>query len=632
VYALADDVERERAVGLVGKPTDLAATAISHEVGRWAKWQAEVATVVAAASSAEDAEKRLAQWAERAADDEDIVGGVYRATLQSDLAGQLFVRVVEVPESLPTRALDNRPRPSFLSLPFEEAIESFRERRLVSPEEFRQLSDEAKQRAFTATRLAADQVRQRAQREVLRALEEGTTLDEFAAQLRTAEVSLGVTPSDPAYVETVFRTNVASSYGAGRYRQLRSPAVVKMRPFVQYRNAGDARVTDICRELGGKVFRQDDPSWQRFAPPNHFNCRSVIVSLPDPRGNAVSTGADIQSQPATGFDTAPSVELTGTGQDAPLPEPIEAPPPEATPEPETAPAPAPEQTPAPQPAAPTPAVRGVQVTETDVVVDGVRRAVTPQQRAEIEQHLAAPPEQQTLQAFAQQLGDALSDEQRAVVRSFVRSYVSSLVSRDVLLQRPARGTLRPADTGVGGVYNPQDGSISIDQSYWPYLTSALDKLQRGERLTLGGEFGAIVTLLHEEVHGMSPGHDFDRHYRREGAATEEVSTEATARAIARRSGLATGISSTDLSESYDEWILPLQSLLVDHGSDDGAEALSNASIRYRSPVEGRVLTDYRETTSAFLDELEREVPEDRRASFRAQALAVLQTQRPRPAQ
>lgn len=281
----------------------------------WQRWQSEIATVIANSTTIQDAAAALGEWSKSAAEDEAIASGIYAAAVQADLGGQLFVRQVEVPESMPERALVDKPdAASFLSLPFDEAIQAFLDKRLVTPEEFRRLSDAARTRAFTATRLASDGLRQHAFDLLTNALREGSTLRDFAAQLQAQEVSLGITPSSPAYLETVYRTNVQSAYGAGRYRQITSPVVAAARPYVEYRTAQDSRVRPSHALLDGVIFRQDDPNWSRYAPPNGYQCRCGIVTLRarDVDQSRVVASSDLpaDTRPDPGFDSAPTVTLT----------------------------------------------------------------------------------------------------------------------------------------------------------------------------------------------------------------------------------------------------------------------------------------------------------------------------------
>jgi SPP1 gp7 family putative phage head morphogenesis protein len=286
---------------------------ISESLPVWEAWQDEIADLIGAATGLADVQKRLAAWAQANAGNPDIAETIYRSSLQADLGGQLFVRVVEVPEAESKRALAADSRPSFLSLPFEDAIQTFLERDIISPEEFQALSDAARTRAFTATNLATDTLVRLAYSKITVALGEGTTLREFAQAIREGEASLGISASDPAYVENVYRTNVASAYGAGRYRQITSPAVQAARPYVEYRTAGDSRVRPNHRRLNGLIFRQDDPAWPKYAPPNGFQCRCSIVvrraSDVDPSRVVDASTLGPEYDPDPGWASAPTVIL-----------------------------------------------------------------------------------------------------------------------------------------------------------------------------------------------------------------------------------------------------------------------------------------------------------------------------------
>jgi SPP1 gp7 family putative phage head morphogenesis protein len=109
----------------------------------------------------------------------------------------------------------------------------------------------------------------------------------------------------------VFRTNVQSAYGAGRYKAIRNPVVTRTRPYVQYRTVGDSRVRDEHAALDGKTYASDDPVWQRIAPPNGFNCRCSMVTLSrvDAVGVEISTDIPLDYVPTPGFDQPPTPEL-----------------------------------------------------------------------------------------------------------------------------------------------------------------------------------------------------------------------------------------------------------------------------------------------------------------------------------
>lgn len=220
--------------------------------------------------------------------------------MMARMAGGLFVRAIEVPESLgavdeqdlarqvlpASRRVLRDGRPSFLQLAFREAVELFLRRQIVTPEAFAAMADAERLVSFTATRLASELLIERARELVQAHLEEGGDLRSFVRGLRDAEraTGLGIEPASPWYLETVYRTNVQMAYGQGRLEQLEAPAVVQARPFVQYRTAGDNRVRAEHAALRGLVFdRSQDNGWRRYAPPLGYNCRCSLVTVREGR-------------------------------------------------------------------------------------------------------------------------------------------------------------------------------------------------------------------------------------------------------------------------------------------------------------------------------------------------------------
>ena len=74
------------------------------------------------------------------------------------------------------------------------------------------------------------------------------------------------------YAETVFRTNLTSHYNLGIINSYDSE-------YFEYVAILDGRTTIICTSLNGKIFKRTDT---KILPPNHYNCRSVVVPAPIP--------------------------------------------------------------------------------------------------------------------------------------------------------------------------------------------------------------------------------------------------------------------------------------------------------------------------------------------------------------
>jgi len=83
-------------------------------------------------------------------------------------------------------------------------------------------------------------------------------------------------------IQTIFETNIRTSYMAGRLKQMRDPDVVKMRPYWQYLHA-DTRVPMNPRPLhlswDGRILMWDDPWWDVYFPPNDWGCSCGVRTL-----------------------------------------------------------------------------------------------------------------------------------------------------------------------------------------------------------------------------------------------------------------------------------------------------------------------------------------------------------------
>lgn len=104
-----------------------------------------------------------------------------------------------------------------------------------------------------------------------------------------------------AYLNTLVRTNTFEALNEARFAEFTDPAVAAFVQALEYAAVLDSSTTEICRELNGKVYRSDSPEWDEIRPPNHFNCRSVLVPVTtiDEWDGQESTRPDVT--PAEGF-------------------------------------------------------------------------------------------------------------------------------------------------------------------------------------------------------------------------------------------------------------------------------------------------------------------------------------------
>ena len=89
-----------------------------------------------------------------------------------------------------------------------------------------------------------------------------------------------------AYLDTLVRTNTFEALNEARFAEFTDPEVSDFVEALQYAAVLDSSTTEICTELGtggtngeGVIYKADSPIWDQFRPPNHFNCRSVLIPV-----------------------------------------------------------------------------------------------------------------------------------------------------------------------------------------------------------------------------------------------------------------------------------------------------------------------------------------------------------------
>jgi SPP1 gp7 family putative phage head morphogenesis protein len=222
--------------------------------------------------------------------DDEFVGWYFRSGLHAAMAGQLMVRSVELAEEAEdgapgtvqlasSRAIVRNDSSSFLGIAWEEAVDFFRGKRVMTPEEFDRLRDRYRAGAFTARKLASQAMRERALREIVAGLERGEPIEAIITAIDDGQAELGVEPASHAQLTTIVRNNISTSYGAGRLEAMTDPAVIRLRPFWQYWSTGDSRVREAHRELHGKVFEAGSETALYYTPPLGHNCRCSTTTL-----------------------------------------------------------------------------------------------------------------------------------------------------------------------------------------------------------------------------------------------------------------------------------------------------------------------------------------------------------------
>lgn len=200
----------------------------------------------------------------------------------------------------------------FEPLPFEEAISFFESKVSLTPVEFAALEQAAQAKAFTIADGARTVVREQVQGMLQRALTDGVTLREFQRDAATVLQKLGMAARTPWYWQTVYRTNLQTSYQVGRWQQMTHPDLRDLRPYLRYVSARLPSTRQSHLEKHGLIYPIDHRFWKVWYPPNGFNCyctaTSVSEALLTRRGWEVSERDDFTfPDPDEGFETNPAL-------------------------------------------------------------------------------------------------------------------------------------------------------------------------------------------------------------------------------------------------------------------------------------------------------------------------------------
>lgn len=83
----------------------------------------------------------------------------------------------------------------------------------------------------------------------------------------------------PAYINTLVRTNTFEALNEARFAEFTDPALDGFVQGLEYSAILDDRTTEICEHLDGRTYLSTSPVWDQYRPPNHYNCRSILIPV-----------------------------------------------------------------------------------------------------------------------------------------------------------------------------------------------------------------------------------------------------------------------------------------------------------------------------------------------------------------
>ena len=162
---------------------------------------------------------------------------------------------------------------------FLEALQYAHDKKIVLPDEFYSMDLKTRQMATTVSFLSSLEQVETVIKSLNKTLANGGTFKDFQKLIAESEIVL-----PKHYLDTVFRTNIQSAYGHGRWQQQNRNKA--KRPYLMYSAIDDSRVRPAHLALNRIVRHIDDPFWLTHYPPLGFRC-----FLPDTKIDGASHGA-----------------------------------------------------------------------------------------------------------------------------------------------------------------------------------------------------------------------------------------------------------------------------------------------------------------------------------------------------
>jgi len=155
---------------------------------------------------------------------------------------------------------------------FLEALQYAHSKKVVLPDEFYSMDLKTRQMATTVSFLSSLEQVESVIKSLNKTLATGGTFNDFQKLVAESEIIL-----PKHYLDNVFRTNIQSAYGHGRWQQQQRNK--DKRQYLMYSAINDSRLRPAHLALNRIVLPIDHPFWLTHYPPLGFRCRCTVIAL-----------------------------------------------------------------------------------------------------------------------------------------------------------------------------------------------------------------------------------------------------------------------------------------------------------------------------------------------------------------
>ncbi len=170
---------------------------------------------------------------------------------------------------------------SATGLPFQEAVDYFRQKTSMPSAHWTAVMDEAHARSFAVAGATSDALIADFRAAVDKAIVKGATLGQFRGAFDDIVKRHGWAHTGSAEwrARIIYQTNLSNAFSAGRYAQATDPAVLAAYPYWEYLHVNCPHPRIMHLAWSGTILPANDPWWGAHYPPNGWNCHCIVRSL-----------------------------------------------------------------------------------------------------------------------------------------------------------------------------------------------------------------------------------------------------------------------------------------------------------------------------------------------------------------
>lgn len=166
------------------------------------------------------------------------------------------------------------------SLGFDEALKIFKDKPIISADDFKEAEAAIKAIAFSVQRVEEANALILLKESIVKSIDTGIVFRDWKNALPELFERAGYVVTDPKltpwHLETVFRTNQSSVYESANWDHYQADDYII---GLMYTTVGDNRVSEDHAQFNGFMAPKTDPIWLQLNPPLRYKCRCSTTPL-----------------------------------------------------------------------------------------------------------------------------------------------------------------------------------------------------------------------------------------------------------------------------------------------------------------------------------------------------------------